>query len=97
MAEIQMKVIGREKVEVGRDEYSDFYLVQFPGFKDKHHKNTTYFGNGEEGVLDSFLNLTRRYTDGWETDGLEDLRKENVKVPAKVKKHIEQLMKEEDE
>lgn len=96
MAEIQMKVIGREKVEVGRDEYSDFYLVQFPGYQDKFHKNTTYFGDGERGVLDSFLNIARRYEEGWETDKLEDLRKENVPVPAKVRTHITKLLAEEE-
>lgn len=96
MAEIKMKVIGREKKEVGDEEYSDFYLVQFPDYKDKLHKHTTYYGNGESGVLDSFLNIARVYDDGWETEGLEDLRDKNVPVPDKVKSHIKKLIDREE-
>ncbi len=96
MEKINMKVIGREKVEIGRDTYSTFYLVQFPDFKDKYHLHTTYFGNGERGILDSFLNLTRRYENGWESEKLEDLRNAYVPVPAKVRDHILQLMELED-
>ena len=96
MDDIKMKVIGREKVEVGRDEYSDFYLVQFPEYKDKFHLHTTYFGDGNSGVLDSFANISRRYEDGWETSGLEDLRNKNVTVPEKIKIHIKKLIAEEE-
>ena len=97
MADIEMKVVGREKVEVGRDKYSDFYLVMLPGYKDRHHKNTTYFGNGVRGALDSFGNIARRYEDGWEDKRLEDLRDKNVPVPEKVKEHINKLIQEENE
>lgn len=96
MEDIKMKVIGREKVEVGRDKFSDFYLVQFPEYQDKFHLHTTYFGNGERGKLDSFANIARRYTDGWETAELEDLRKKNVPVPEKIRTHIKKLIEEEE-
>ena len=97
MDDIKMKVIGREKVEVRQDKYSDFYLVQFPEYQDKFHLHTTYFGNGERGALDSFANIARRYTDGWESSELEDLRNKNVPVPEKIKAHIKKLMMEEEQ
>ena len=96
MAELKMKVIGREKVETGRDEYSDFYLVQFPDYEDILHLHTTYFGNGERGGLYSFANMANRYTDGWKSGRLEDLRSQDVPVPEKIKKHILRLMKEDE-
>ncbi len=96
MSRIKMKVIGREKRKIGYDEYSDFYLVQFPEIDD--NLETTYFGNGERGGLYSFVPLFQRYgEEGWKSENLEDLRNENVPVPKNIEKQILQLLKSKEE
>lgn len=90
MKEIKMKVIGRERRQIGDGEYSDFYLVQFPEIPD--NLETTYYGNGIRGGLYCFVPLFQRYGgDGWNSERLQDLRNEDVPVPKHIEEHILKL------
>lgn len=77
-----MKVIARGK--------NDGWYIVSVDENPRNLKNPVYMGNGEKGVITSLANIAKRY---WSEDELEDLRDQNVEIPAKIKKHIDQLSK----
>ena len=78
-----MKVIARGKKD-------GWYIVSVTGYP-KKLRNPIYIGNGKQGVITSFANISKRY---WSEDELEDLRNTNTPVPEEVKTHIEKLFTE---